>query len=170
MWKVVVAIFIGGLVLAVVLMSEPVKAKVNLATDSAKKTAKKIQAAVTKSSSVQASKADLETQGIRIEGTAASAAIVENERADQMDAMADEMDKADAAKQASLLAEANKLLAQQDSGAATTAAPLTLDQQRTVMEAELKAYDLGKSSTAATTESFEQGVMPFVGYEHAAYL
>lgn len=179
MWKVVVAIFIGGLVLAVVLMSEPVKDKVNMATDNAKKAAKKIQAAVTNSSSVSKSKADLDTQGIRIEGTAASAAIVENERADQMSALADEIAKADAAKQAALLEKAKKLLAEQDAAAATssdpaatpastTAAPLTMDQQRAVMEAELKAYDLGKSATAAKTELFEQGVMPFVGFEHAA--
>jgi hypothetical protein len=138
MWKVVLAIFIGGLVLAVVLMSEPVKARVKVATGNAKKTAKKIQAAVTDSSDVMASKADLETQGIRIEGTAASAAIVENERADTLDALADEIAKADAAKQAALLEKAKKLLAEQ-------------------------------KTAAAKTELFEQGVMPFVGFEHAGY-
>jgi hypothetical protein len=180
MWKVVVAIFIGGLVLAVVLMSEPVQDKVDLATTAAKKTAKKIQAAVTNSSSVSKSKADLDKEGIRIEGTSASAAIVDNERADAMNAMADEIEKADAAKQAALLEKAKNLLAEQDAAAAkpkapaaatasTTAAPLTLDQQRAAMEAELKAYDLGKSATAAKTELFEQGVMPFVGFEHAGY-
>lgn len=184
MWKVVVAIFIGGLILAVVLMSDPVQDKIDMATDNAKKAAKKIQAAVTNSSSVSKSKAELEKEGIRIEGTSASADIVENERADAMNAMADDMDKADAAKQASLLAAAKKLLADKNGDTAPAPAPevadpklvaaanaqagALLEQQRADMAAELQAYDTIKSATAAKTELFEQGVQAFVGFEHAA--
>lgn len=113
MWKIVAAIFLGGIVLAIVLMSDPVRDKVSdMATQNAKKTAKKIQAAVTKSSDVAASKADLQTQGIRIEGTAAQAAIADNERADTTKAFAESIAKADAAKKAAQIAAAKKLIAE----------------------------------------------------------
>jgi hypothetical protein len=175
MWKVVVAIFIGGLVLAVVLMSEPVKDKVDMATDNAKKAAKKIQTAVTNSSNSSKSKAELEKEGIRIEGTSASAAIANNERVDTINEFADSIAKADAAKKAAQLAAAKRLIAEEDAAAAIAAtktsnekAQKTLDEQRSALEAELKAIDLKKSATAAKTELFEAEIEPFVGFEHAA--
>lgn len=174
MWKIVVAVFVGGLVLAVVLMSETVQDKIDMATDNAKKTAKKVQAAVTNSSSVSKSKADLEKEGIRIEGTAASAAIANNERVDTINSFADGIAKADAAKKAAQLAAAKRLIAEEDAAAALAAtktsnekAQKTLDEQRAALEAELKAIDLKKAATTAKTELFESEVQPFVGFEHA---
>lgn len=174
MWKVVVAIFVGGLVLAVVLMSETVMDKVDMASENAKKTAKKIQAAVTGSSSVSKTKADLEKEGIRIEGTSASQAISNNERVDTMNAFADGIAKSDAAKKASQLAAAKRLIAEEDAAAALAAtktssekAQKTLDEQRAAMESELLALDKAKSATAAKTELFEPEIQPFEGFEHA---
>lgn len=173
MWKVVVAILLGGIVLAVVLMSDTVKDKVDMATNNAKKTVKKIQSAVTKSSSVSASKADLDKQGIRIEGTHASAAIAENERADSINAYADIIKKADAAKKAAQLEAAKKLIAEEDAAVAAAAvatkatymaAQKTLEEERAALKAELRALDLQKSGT----ELFESDVQEFVGFEHAA--
>jgi hypothetical protein len=173
MWKVVLAVTIGGGVLAVVLMSETAREKVDMASASAKKAAKKIQAAVTGSSSVAKSKAELEAEGIRIEGTSASAAIANNERVDTINAFADSIAKADAAKKAAQLAAAKRLIAEEDAAIAATKtasekAQLTLDGKRAAMEAELKALDNDKS--AAKTELFGPEIQPFVGFEHAAYM
>lgn len=167
MWKIVVAVFVGGLVLAVVLMSETVQDKIDMATDNAKKTAKKVQAAVTNSSSVSKSKADLAKEGIRIEGTSASGYIADNERVDTMNAFSDSIAKADAAKKAAQLAAAKKLIAEEDAAAVKAQSQKTLDEQRAALEAELKAIDLKKAATTANTELFGPEVQPFVGFEHA---